>query len=343
MSLLGQDSIHPRVMNAKGTAFALAEARRMGDGDFYRFQPPAQDAAGRYDIYFFRSELMVTVRSLRSVSEWRSSDNGDQNPCFCFHLDGNRQVLVDNDRLYRLAEPSFVAFYQPVEQPKHMIWQGGEKELSVTIAFSPDLPVREFGLHPDELPMLLQSLLPDIRQASSFLWRRGPLLQHVRSAAQALADPTLVDADLMPAYVKAKANELICLGLQAAREIMRGQEPPSRQVTPRYAQAAHEARRLIDESAGERLTTQTLARRLRVDPTNLCAAFSATVGETIFGYGNRNRMTHAKRMLDEGRLSIKQISHALGFSQPAAFSVAFKRCVGLTPDDYRRARHRRLS
>src|SRR5690349_20308560 len=110
-------------MNAKGTAFGLAGVRALGDGTAYRFRPPEAAAAGHYDIYYFRSELMVTVRRLRSASEWRSSDNGDLHLCFCFHLDGNRQVLVDDDSLYRLAEPSFVAFYQPVEQPKHMIWQ----------------------------------------------------------------------------------------------------------------------------------------------------------------------------------------------------------------------------
>lgn len=332
--------MHPRVANAKGSAFALAGARELGDGHAYRFQPPPDAADGHYDIYFFRSELMVTMRHLRSAAEWRSSDHGDQHVCFCFHLDGQRQVQVENDSLYRLTEPSFVAFYQPVEQPKQMIWQRGETELSVTIAFSPGLLLRELGLHPDDLPLLLQSFLPG-REPPSFLWMRGPLLQHMHAAARALCKPGMVDASLMPAYVKAKANELLCLGLQAAHEMMREDEAvPGRRPTPRYAEAARAARRLLDDDGVGRLSIQALARVLRVDASSLCAAFRATVGETIFDYGNRTRMERAKRLLADGSLSIKQISHALGFSQPAAFAVAFKRFTGLSPDLYRRGGRR---
>jgi len=326
--------IDPRVMNAKGTAFALAGVRSLGDGTAYRFRPPQAAADGHYDIYYFRSELMVTVRRLTSGSEWRSSDNGDQHLCFCFHLNGNRQVLVDDDSLYRLTEPSFVAFYQPVEQPKHMIWQNGESELAVTIAFSPELLHREFGIHPNDLPLLLQQFLPE-RQRPSFFWMRGPLHRQMQLAARALTDPEPLDPSLLPTFIKAKASELLCLGLQAAHDLM-GSDGDAGRCAPRYLAAAREARRLLDAGEGGRLSIQELARRLRVDPSNLCAAFKNAVGETIFAYGNRVRMERARTLLAEDRLSLKQISHGLGFSQPAAFSVAFKRYTGVTPDGYRR-------
>jgi len=315
----------------------------MGDGHAFRFQPPVEAADGHYDIYFFPSELMVTTRRLRSVAEWHSSDHGDHHLCFCFHLSGQRQVQVENDRLYRLSEPSFVAFYQPVDQPKHMIWRNGETELSVTIAFSPDLLQREFGLHAEDLPLLLQSFLPG-RERPSFLWLRGPLLQHMHTAARALAEPDVIDACLLPAYVKAKASELLCLGLQAGREMWRSEEPaPARYLSPRYVAAAREARRLLEADCVGRLSIQALARSLQVDAARLCAAFRATMGETIFDYGNRARMERARRLLGEAGLSIKQISHAVGFSQPAAFAVAFKRFSGLSPKSYRQSAGRRAT
>ena len=331
--------IDPRVMNAKGTAFALAGVRALGDGNAYRFHPPEGAADGHYDIYYFRSELMVTVRRLTTESEWRSSDNGDMHLCFCFHLQGSRQILVDDDSLYRLAEPSFVAFYQPVEQPKHMIWQNGESELAVTIAFSPELLHRELGLHPNDLPLLLQQFLPG-RERPSFLWMRGPLQRQMQLAARALTDPQPLEPSLLPTFIKAKASELLCLGLQAAHDLMGEGEAVAR-TAPRYQVAARQARQLIDGSEGARLSIQEMARRLRVDPTNLCAAFKAAVGETIFAYSNRVRMEKAQALLADDGCSLKQVSHALGFNQPAAFSVAFKRFTGLTPDAYRRLVQRR--
>ncbi|HKY94778.1 MAG TPA: helix-turn-helix transcriptional regulator, partial [Kiloniellales bacterium] len=191
-----------------------------------------------------------------------------------------------------------------------------------------------------DLPLLLQQFLPG-RERPSFLWMRGPLQRQMQLAARALTDPEPLDPSLLPTFIKAKASELLCLGLQAAHDLM-GDGEESARCAPRYQAAAREARQLIDGSEGARLSIQELARRLRVDPTNLCAAFKTAVGETIFAYGNRVRMEKAQAMLADDRCSLKQISHALGFNQAASFSVAFKRYTGMTPDGYRRLMQRRM-
>ena len=46
-------------------------------------------------------------------------------------------------------------------------------------------------------------------------------------------------------------------------------------------------------------------------------------------------MAQACQLLREGRLSIKEVSSAVGYTDPNYFSRIFKKIVGQTPSEYR--------
>ena len=72
-------------------------------------------------------------------------------------------------------------------------------------------------------------------------------------------------------------------------------------------------------------TPRTLQRRL--------AASSSSYEELL----DRVRRETAERWLTRERLSISEISYLLGYSEAAAFHRAFKRWVGMTPQEFRRS------
>ena len=76
----------------------------------------------------------------------------------------------------------------------------------------------------------------------------------------------------------------------------------------------------IDRVAGDMgLSRQTLYRRLKEE------------GVTFEGLLDKLRHRLALRYLREERMSVKAASYRLGFSDPAAFSRAFKRWTGNSP------------
>ena len=75
-----------------------------------------------------------------------------------------------------------------------------------------------------------------------------------------------------------------------------------------------------------RLSRQTLRRRLQLEGCNF---------EQVLE-GLRQRL--ALSLLDEGKFAVKDIAARLGFSEPAAFSRAFKRWTGMNPSAARRGR-----
>jgi AraC family transcriptional regulator len=78
-----------------------------------------------------------------------------------------------------------------------------------------------------------------------------------------------------------------------------------------------------------------LADQCGVSSRHLRRLFKATTHKTIYDYASEVWTGKAKQMLCETELPLKEISARLGFSDPGAFSVAFRRAAGLAPRSYR--------
>ncbi|WP_437972430.1 helix-turn-helix transcriptional regulator [Sorangium sp. So ce260] len=66
------------------------------------------------------------------------------------------------------------------------------------------------------------------------------------------------------------------------------------------------------------------------------AEFRRLVGEPPLAYVTAWRMRHAARLLDDGRLSIKDIAAQVGYGSDEAFNRVFKGWAGVPPGEYRR-------
>lgn len=78
------------------------------------------------------------------------------------------------------------------------------------------------------------------------------------------------------------------------------------------------------------------ARLCGIGPAHLARAFKQSMGTTLRNYLEDVRLRLARGMLAEGDEPIGQIATRLGFAHASAFSIAFKRGVGLTPRLFRR-------
>lgn len=114
---------------------------------------------------------------------------------------------------------------------------------------------------------------------------------------------------------------------------------------PRQRATTVEGRRaLLEEAAAivafeypERLELGALARRLATSPRQLQRAF-AEAGQTSFRtYLREVRMERADELLREGSLRVGEVAEAVGYSQPAQFAKAFRRCRGQAPSALRAA------
>jgi AraC family transcriptional regulator len=102
--------------------------------------------------------------------------------------------------------------------------------------------------------------------------------------------------------------------------------------------------KVIDErlaEIGKAPTVAELAALCSMSPRHLARAFRVSRGYSIGDHVLQTRIDAAKRLLAREN-SITAIAQQLGFSSPSAFSFAFRRGVGVSPNQFRaRALRRR--
>lgn len=103
--------------------------------------------------------------------------------------------------------------------------------------------------------------------------------------------------------------------------------------TPR-SKSIRKAVQQIDQEAGGILSVAAVAKSVGLPERRFRELFHQETGVTPKEYLIRRRINEAKRLLREGRSSITQIGHAVGFSSSQHFATTFKRLMGMTPRDY---------
>ena len=96
--------------------------------------------------------------------------------------------------------------------------------------------------------------------------------------------------------------------------------------------------REILEANGQDISLRKLADVCALPERKLSTYFKNTTGKTLRQYAAESRINRAMRLLADPSLLIKQIAYMTGFQSAAAFSAAFRKAVGWTPEEFRRQR-----
>ena len=95
---------------------------------------------------------------------------------------------------------------------------------------------------------------------------------------------------------------------------------------------------MLDENLDKSISAADLAKAAGVSQTMLQKAFHKTFGTTAGKYITSVKMREAKRLIDENRISLKEIAQRTGFSSPQYFSHAYHEFYGRPPISDRRVR-----
>lgn len=96
-------------------------------------------------------------------------------------------------------------------------------------------------------------------------------------------------------------------------------------------------RQYLDDHFTEHITLDLLADMAHINKHHLVHSFNKEIGCSPINYLLARRIVESKRLLEGCNYSVNEISQCLGFSSPNYFTQRFKKAVGLTPLEYRRA------
>ena len=93
----------------------------------------------------------------------------------------------------------------------------------------------------------------------------------------------------------------------------------------------------LEESSGSDLTLAEIAARAGMSTRTLNRRFREQTGTTPLQWLHRSRVRRAQHLLETTTHPVDRIGGQVGFGSPTAFRDRFKRVVGTSPHDYRRA------
>ena len=104
-----------------------------------------------------------------------------------------------------------------------------------------------------------------------------------------------------------------------------------------YSSAVRNALLYIDMNLASAISTKDIAGNQFLTPNYLSTRFKQEVGISISEYLIKRRITLACRLLSTSHLSIQTIAGKIGMGDASYFSKQFKRIMGLSPLQYKKA------
>ena len=99
--------------------------------------------------------------------------------------------------------------------------------------------------------------------------------------------------------------------------------------------AIESACRFIEDNFNQDITLEEAATHCRLSSFYFSKLFKKSKGITFIDYLTNCRILKAKNLLEHSNLSMKEISHEIGYSDPNYFTRVFKRIESISPTIYR--------
>lgn len=100
---------------------------------------------------------------------------------------------------------------------------------------------------------------------------------------------------------------------------------------------ARQFKNVMQNPKDHTLQVQDIAQQLNLHPSYLSNAIKSKTGKSVNHWITKKLMNTAKHLLKSTTYSSKEISYALGFSEPTHFSRFFKKQAGMTPTAYKKS------
>jgi AraC-like DNA-binding protein len=140
-------------------------------------------------------------------------------------------------------------------------------------------------------------------------------------------------------FLEGKALELVSLVLVQEQKIWEAEARNNN--TKNTRDRVHYARELLIENIHHPLTLQELAARVNLNEQTLKKQFKSEFGTTVFDYLLQYRLQYARKMLEQGQMSVSEVMMAIGLNNRSYFATAFCQKFGCNPKAYQQ-HHDRL-
>ena len=165
---------------------------------------------------------------------------------------------------------------------------------------------------------------------------------HVRDGRLRTAAGVTAGLDLALALVEEDLGRDVAMRV-AGQLVMFFRRPGGQMQFSRKGEAApvgrsalQEVQRWVAANPAEDHSVTSLAKRMELSPRHFARLFRGDVGITPAAWVETARITAARRLLEDGQNTPKQVAARCGFANADTLRRTFARHVGVTPAEYRK-------
>ncbi|MEM8613119.1 MAG: AraC family transcriptional regulator [Cyanobacteria bacterium P01_H01_bin.105] len=208
-------------------------------------------------------------------------------------------------------------------------YEANQPVLLVHIHVQPDVINLTTGDEFEQLPAQLRNAIAGIDAAYHQSSAMTPVMQ--ATIQQLLNCP--YQGFTKQLYVESKAIELISLYFEQLLSDTSVLTTHSDLLSDERARIVY-ARDILLEQVAKPPTLLELSRQVGLNDRKLKQGFRQVFGTTVFGYLRNYRMQQAQQLLLSSNSTIAGVAQAVGYRNPEAFSVAFRRTFAISPKAY---------
>lgn len=134
-------------------------------------------------------------------------------------------------------------------------------------------------------------------------------------------------------FIESKALELLWLQTeQFKKETIQGYN--AKELRNQDIMLIKKAKEYIHDNLDENLTLSSISRAIGTNETKLKIGFKKLFGKNFSEILRTERFNKAKTLLNEGQMSVKEISNSCGYKSSSMFSARFKAHFGVSPSKF---------
>ncbi len=298
--------------------------------------PIATDTtSGETGFIQLSSGLSLHFSDIVELADGRSESISDSNLTISILLQGQVQFYMDDQPFFLGKDNNYShgtacgkiwSLAEPVKFSR--IFRRGCRVKKVIISVDKQW-LTNIGLD-ENSPAISPELDNNLKAfASSHLQcREWELSERAISLAEEIINPAHNSGCMRTMIREFKALELVTLAFEAftsdkAPDIA-PQEPPANCRLIKVHS-------YIEENIFRNFTLDEIARDVGFSISSLQRHFKATYGTTVVDYIRNQKLSFAKKLIEQDHISITEAAYCIGYANPSSFTTAFKRAFGYPP------------
>ncbi len=296
-------------------------------------QLPSQTCSGWIQRWQLRPGLDLMIHDVKfreKTTIERAHSNGKTQLGLSFCLDGQLRGFTSTSRQAFQLQVGQASLGVMNGSTRRVEYEARQRVLLVHIHIRPDTIPLFDGETTEQLPQLLRDTIAG--RDRPFYFQSSPMTPVMSATAKQLLHCPCQGVS-QQLYMEGKTLELIGLYFDQLLSNQRSQQQGSAPNSDDRDRIFH-ARDILLSQVANPPTLLELAHQVGLNDRKLKQGFRQLFGTTVFGYLHNYRMKQAQQLLLVPGAKVANVAREVGYCNPEAFSVAFRRTFAISPKAY---------